>query len=243
MSKDNELFATRIEIQLLELDYDIVGVTGNSEDALDLILSKMPDLIIMDVNIQGKLDGVSLAEKIKKLEIPILFITTSKDKTFYERAKQTPYIGYLIKPFDQITLQSAIEFGLNTLRKKEEEKEKEVNSSGWKEDFIHNDHLLIKHGNKLRKLSVNNILVFTSDGNYCIVHTAKEKFIVNTSLTKIIHFLPQAAFIRIHKKHIIQLEKIENIFVNDSYLEIGRQKLSIGRTFKKDLMKRFDILN
>lgn len=231
--EDNELFATRIEIQLTELGYEIAGMTDNSEDALHLVLSEMPDLIIMDINIQGKSDGVSVAEKIKKLKIPVLFITSNKEKDFYERAKKTPFIGYLIKPFDEITLQSAIEFGLKNVRTEPEKTE----------EIIQNNHLLVRHGNKLRKLDLTAVSVLTSDGNYCNIQTEKEKFVINMSLTKVLNSLPESDFIRIHKKHIVRVEKIENIYLNDGYLEIGGRKLPVGRTFKEGLMKRFDILS
>lgn len=231
--EDNELFATRIEIQLTELGYEITGMTDNSEDALNLVLSEMPDLIIMDINIHGKSDGVSVAEKIKKLKIPVLFITSNKDKDFYERAKQTPYIGYLIKPFDEITLQSAIEFGLKNVQSESEKTE----------EILQNNHLLVRHRNKLRKLDLTTVSILTSDGNYCNIQTEKEKFIINMSLTKVLNSLPESDFIRIHKKHIVRVDKIENIYLNDGYLEISGRKLPIGRTFKEALMKRFDILS
>ena len=74
--EDEELYADKMEMQLEKLDYKHLGTVDNSKDALQLIDKDAPDLILMDINIQGEYDGIELADMIhKKSMIPIIFIT------------------------------------------------------------------------------------------------------------------------------------------------------------------------
>jgi len=117
--EDNALFALEMEMLIFNLGYEVLKVVNNSEDALATIAFTPPDLIIMDIDIEGNLNGIEVAEKISHRKIPVLFVTSMRDKSLYEKAKKTSLVGYLIKPFDEISLQSAVEFGLSSLYKKD----------------------------------------------------------------------------------------------------------------------------
>ncbi len=238
--EDNALFALEVEMLIFNLGYEVLKVVNNSEDALATIAFTPPDLIIMDVDIEGNLNGIEVAEKIKHRQIPVLFITSMTDKNLYEKAKKTSLVGYLIKPFDELSLQSAIEFGLSSLHQKDIVQQQ---FKGWEGDFVHNEKLLVKQGHQLRKLNIHDILVATSAGNYCEIQTTTEKHVINLSLTKFLKMLPKGEFIRIHKKHIVQLKQIQNIILSDNMLEINREEYPIGRAFKEALLKQFKILH
>lgn len=238
--EDNALFALEVEMLIHNLGYEILKVVNNSEEALSTIAFTPPDLILMDIDIEGDLNGIEVAEKIKHRNIPILFMTSMKDKSLYEQAKKTSLVGYLIKPFDEISLQSAIEFAISTLHKNDL---KQSAFKGWEEDFIHHETLLIKQNHQLRKLDIHDILYVTSEGNYCEIQTALEKHVVNLSLTRFLQMLPANKFIRIHKRHIVQLKHIRNIVLNDNLVEMSGQQLPVGRTYKAELLKQFKILH
>lgn len=237
--EDNALFALEVEMLIFNLGYEVLKVVNNSEDALATIAFNPPDLIIMDVDIEGNLNGIEVAEKISHRQIPVLFVTSMRDKNLYEKAKKTSLVGYLIKPFDEISLQSAIEFGLSSLHQKNIGQQQ---FKGWKEDFIYKEKLLIKQGSQLRKLNIRDILVGTAKGNYCDIQTLTEKHVINLSLTKFLQMLPEGEFIRIHKKHIVQVKHISNIILSDSMVEINGKQFPIGRAFKDALLKQFKIL-
>ena len=111
-----------------------------------MILNYKPDIVIMDINIDGKLSGIEVAKKLKQLKTTFLFITSMKDKEFYEKAKQTTYIGYLIKPFDEVSLQSAIELELT---RRQDKSLSEDTFKEWVADFVIEDSILIKHNTQL----------------------------------------------------------------------------------------------
>lgn len=238
--EDEPLFATEIEMLVHRLGYQVAHSTNNAKDAIYMAKVMEPDLIIMDINIEGDLSGVDVAEKIRDLEIPILFVTSMQDPDLYERAKKTTYVGYLVKPFDLLTLQSSIEFTMQTLARKYANQER---YSGWREDMLVKDSLLIKKDTSLIKLPISDIQYIQSYGNHCMLHTLDQaKHMVNISLTKVMDKLPDKSFLRIHKQFIIQLDCIENITLGGSEVVMGELRLPVGRTFKSKLLARFETL-
>lgn len=239
--EDEELYSTEVEMIVYRLGFEKIHVTTNSEEALHMVKIMEPDLIIMDINIDGELNGVEVAERIKDKEIPILFMTSMTDKDLYERAKKTPYVGYLIKPFDQLTMQAAIEFALNSLAQKNLKQEE---YQGWNEDVVLKDSLLIKKSTSFLKLPVKDITYLQSQGNYCMIHTYDEaKHLINLSLVKIVQKLPSKSFMRVHKQYIVNLNFVKDITLGVSQINVMDTEIPVGRSYKSDLMARFDVLS
>src|SRR5690606_20182622 len=81
--EDNPGFALEMEILVKEAGYDLIGVVNNSEDALEMVRSKKPDLVVMDINIMGKKNGVEVAKEIKDDEVPVIFVTSITDRSVF----------------------------------------------------------------------------------------------------------------------------------------------------------------
>jgi two-component system, response regulator PdtaR len=111
--EDEAIVAMTIEDTLHEMGYSVVGQAANAEDALRLARDKKPDLILMDIHIQGDRDGIITAEEINtRYGIPIIYLTAySDDETIQRAAKTRPY-GFLTKPFRKNEMYSTIEMAL-----------------------------------------------------------------------------------------------------------------------------------
>lgn len=112
--EDESLVALDI-IQQLESDgYQVVGHAISGEEAISKAAEEpRPDVILMDINLRGKLDGINAAEAISKTsDIPIIFLTAHADETTLQRAKLTRPFGYIIKPFEPNELKINIEIAL-----------------------------------------------------------------------------------------------------------------------------------
>jgi DNA-binding LytR/AlgR family response regulator len=206
--EDDPLYATEIEMLLFKLGYDKVEVCSDSEEAMRKVEMLKPDLIIMDILIEGELNGVEVAEKIEDKKIPILFITSVKESKIYERAKQVGYVGYLVKPFDEFMLQSATEYAIKTVGGVSE---KQTKFEEWTEDEVIQDFIFIKKQTFLQKIAIEEIMYVQSNGNYCFLFSAKEKHIINLSMVKLIQRLSSDLFIRIHKSYLINIKFIEGV--------------------------------
>jgi CheY-like chemotaxis protein len=119
---EDEIIVAKDLKQLLEnLSYNIVGITANGRDALKITGETNPDLILMDIMLKGELDGIETAQTIRNLyNIPFIYLTGSHDNTILERAEKTKPVGYITKPFDDISIQNSIKMAFTNEKTSEE---------------------------------------------------------------------------------------------------------------------------
>lgn len=115
--EDEAIVAMDIESKLEDSGYLVIGVARSGEDAVRMAYEKSPDLILMDINLQGDMDGVIAAKHIReRRSIPVVFLTALGDRDTLQRAKITEPLGYLLKPFNERDLYAAVEVGLHKHR-------------------------------------------------------------------------------------------------------------------------------
>lgn len=111
--EDERLVAKHIENMVCGLGYDVAAVEASGEDAVRTALEKSPDLILMDIRLRGEMDGITASEQIwDRAAIPVVYLTAYADESTLERAKVTEPFGYLLKPFEERELYTAIEMAL-----------------------------------------------------------------------------------------------------------------------------------
>lgn len=112
--EDECVSATVIEHQLRRLGYAIAGVATSGEEAVRLALQARPDLVIMDIELDGEMDGVEAAGLIRNTsQVPIIYLTSSTDERTINRAGSTEAYGYLTKPIHDRELHSMVQVALN----------------------------------------------------------------------------------------------------------------------------------
>lgn len=111
--EDEGIIAADIEMALESLGYKVVGKAWNGDLALDMIASTSPDLVLLDITIQGTLSGIDLAKIIKKkYNFPYVFLTSHSDIETLKKVRETLPHGYIVKPFTDNDLRSSIELAL-----------------------------------------------------------------------------------------------------------------------------------
>ncbi|MEI6842810.1 MAG: response regulator [Methanomicrobiales archaeon] len=115
--EDDFIVAKVIEKNLVELGYAVAGLVATGEEAIAKAGSERPDLVLMDIQLQGEMDGIAASEKIHTaFHIPVIFLTALSDPQTFDRALVTAPYGYIIKPFNQNTLSATILVALNKKR-------------------------------------------------------------------------------------------------------------------------------
>jgi PAS domain S-box-containing protein len=111
--EDEVIVAQNLASKLEKLGYTVTGMAINGHEAVAMALNHRPQLVLMDIKLQGELDGIATVEKIKKhLDIPVIYLTAHSDPNTLSRAKiSTPY-GYVLKPFDERDLATQVELAL-----------------------------------------------------------------------------------------------------------------------------------
>ena len=122
--EDEAIIAMEVESQLQSLGYEVTSVVDTGEKAIKKAETDKPDLILMDIRIKGKMDGIDTAEVIQKqFEIPIIFITAFADEKEVDRAKNTLPLAYLLKPIQYRELKVATELALHVAKNNRKRKE------------------------------------------------------------------------------------------------------------------------
>jgi len=112
--EDEQIVAVAIEGHLRRLGYQIVGTAASGEEACETAAEFEPDLVLMDVRIEGPMDGIEAARRIRESrDVPVVFLTAFNDVDTVERAKDVQPYGYIVKPFDPRDLQTTIEMALH----------------------------------------------------------------------------------------------------------------------------------
>jgi signal transduction histidine kinase len=115
--EDERIVALHLKQQLLKLGYDVVDVAASGEHALQLVNELRPDVVLMDIHIEGAMDGIETADRIPAdLLVPVVFLTAYSDEETLARARVTRPYGYLVKPFSQRELHATIQMVLERRR-------------------------------------------------------------------------------------------------------------------------------
>ncbi len=123
--EDEAIVALDIKNRLENLGY-IATIASSGEDAIKMLSETCPDLVLMDIMLGGKMDGIETAVEIyKHIDIPILYLTAYADEKTLSRAKITKPFGYILKPFEERELHSAIEIAIYNHNLERELKERE----------------------------------------------------------------------------------------------------------------------
>jgi len=111
--EDEILVARELQSYLQRLEYEVVGIAVRASTVMQQVTETIPDLVLMDINLQGNQDGIELAGEIRdRFQIPVVYITAYSDDRTLERAKQTNPFGYVVKPFRSSDLRVAVELAL-----------------------------------------------------------------------------------------------------------------------------------
>ncbi|MCG6553159.1 MAG: response regulator, partial [Candidatus Magnetominusculus sp. LBB02] len=169
--EDEWIIAENLRTTLEDFGYEITSVEPSGEQAIRCADDERPQLVLMDISLRGKMDGVEAADTIRALfDIPVVFLTSNTDEETFNRARDANSFGYLVKPFEKMELKYAIEMALYKHKMESVVKEKtrqleELNKNLEKrvkeeiEKGLQREHLLI-HQSKL--VSMGEMMVAIS---------------------------------------------------------------------------------
>jgi DNA-binding LytR/AlgR family response regulator len=227
--EDDPIYSETIRMIVEQSGYDLVGQFANGEEALLAIKAIQPDLLLLDIRIEGSLSGIELAEKVGE-GIPTIFITSLREKEIFQKAKGTKPVAFILKPFDSLMLQNTIELTVSQLAGEE----RGVLSE---KDVIVKDSFFIKEKNNLIKVPMSSINYIEAEDKYSTVYTNEKKFVLRISLNELLANLP-TNFIRTHRSIIVDATKIDRLNLDTHELLVGNKTLPIGATYKELLISR-----
>lgn len=229
MIVEDELELAKNIQEILEiLNYEVVGIFPSAVKVMSYLSThEVPDLILMDILIEGDLDGIDLTYLIKdKFKVPIVFLTAYSDREILERITKTVFEGYLLKPFTAERLEASIYLALKDFDSKKDKKQKSPT-------------LKVRDKGYLVPVPEDDIIFLEADGLYTKVYTRNKQYMMRDILKDIGSELSQEKFLRVHKSYIINIQQIESI--NSKEISIAKHAVPIRRGFYKELRKIMEI--
>ena len=242
--EDEMIIAADISMMLTALGYEVTGITPRGEDALSSIEATRPDVVLMDINLKGTMDGVEAARYIyEHHQIPVIYLTANSDDATFQRAKEAKPYAFITKPFRQSDLQRAIELALERVAEEHQTGNNAGGKPGNEEtSFLLSDRIFVRHKDKMVKVFIQDILFAEADRNYCMVHTTDREYLLTVPLRVLEDNLPEGKFMRVHRSFVVNLGKIDALTDNQEYLVFGQKNVPVSRRFKEAVIKRLRLI-
>jgi DNA-binding LytR/AlgR family response regulator len=221
---------------LKTLHYSIVGVARTYKEAIEFFFNSKVDLVVVDIFLNGKPEGITFAETISAIPNsikPIIFLTSSKDRQIFEHARLVKPFSFLMKPFNELEVLYAIELAIEKFYNQPNVFSKEESSA-----IFGDQYLFIKKNEALKKVFFNEILYVQVDDRYCNIVTENDKFMILISLSKMTQILDSSIFIKSNRNCIINKDQIETLFLKDNLIILkGNHKITLSDNYKEFISK------
>ena len=217
--EDDPIIAVTIETALEKQGYTIIGDAEDYPTALKEIQEIKPDLILLDIQLDGEKDGIDLATELDKEDIPYLYLTSQTDPNTIARVKATKPLGYIVKPFTENGLRSNIELAWHNL------------------SLTALEYVLIKSEGYVHKIEQSTIKYLKAFDNYCYVVTSSKKLLVPHTLKKTAMRLNQDSFVKTHRSYIVNKNHIQGIQQANVLLKDG-EKIPLSHSNRTLLLQR-----
>jgi DNA-binding LytR/AlgR family response regulator len=230
--EDNISFATEVEMLIETLEHELLPIQNSAAGALALLKEQLPDLALVDVYLKGPETGVDLAKVLSLHNIPVIFMTSSTDPELYDAIHGLRPEAFLVKPFNLLTLKSAIEMAL--VRRGHPMVIGQA-IDHWTRNQIITDYLFVSRASTLFKLKVSEIEYIEADGNYCYLHHQGKRYAIKTSLRKLKSRLGNNSFLQVSRSHVVNFHYIQEVDFASAEIVLSDQKLSIGAVYRPEI--------
>lgn len=212
----------------------LLNTFRNPVKALDYINNNNVHLVFLDINMPN-LSGIQFIKSLTKK--PQIILTTAYSEYAVE-SYQLDVTDYLLKPIEFDRFIKSINKVYDNLGKPtslpNHKNSCEVENSEKEEK----DYFFVKNGAKIDRIDLNSILYIEGSGNYILYQLENRKVLVLGKMSDAINALPKNKFVRIHKSHIVQLNKIKAI--EDNYVIIEDTRLSISKTYRAEFYAKIN---
>ena len=243
--EDENIVAKDIQQSLLKMGYKVIGTASSGEKAKEILKENQPDIILMDIMLKGNMSGIDTAEYVKDIyDLPVIFLTAYADENTLSKAKITEPYGYILKPFKEIDLHTSIEMALYKHKKTSELKKENDSYATLLDGNNSADFLFIRAKAKLVKIKMVDLFYVEALKDYVTFHTASGDYTIHATMKDIEQKLPGKQFIRVHRSFIIRIDRIVSLEQAQGilYLENDTNPISIGGSYKDELLKRLNFV-
>lgn len=221
--EDEALIADQLAVILEREGYSISAIVDEAEEVFDVLEREAVDLIFLDINLAGSMDGIDLAHQLNlKYSIPFLFLSSNTDPGTLKRMSVTQPLSFLTKPFQKEAVLAVLELA-----------KQQVKAAPSPEK---SDHIFVKNGHLWEKVRLSELQYIEAQDNYIALHTSMGRKMVLMSMKTVEEQLDERQFVRIHRSYIVNLDAIDT--VGPKHILLGSNELPLSASGKDLLMAR-----
>lgn len=231
--EDEILESESLILTLSDTGYECQAVCTGKE-AIEAVQANTPDIILMDIGLSGKLDGLSTANIIRRqYSIPIIFITDQANELVFQQAKGVLPHNFISKPYPDAMLVRAVELALaqpslplpgNAI-------------TPFGERVA--DGIFVYCGNEYKKVFFRDILYLQANGMSTIMGCSQGKFYkIALSSNKVVEQLAYAGIVKTSRSHYVNIHRVDSI-KNDELI-VENKPVPLSKSYKADVLKRFN---
>ncbi|AGC76239.1 LytTR family two component transcriptional regulator [Nonlabens dokdonensis] len=253
--EDEAALYERLRRALVKQNFSVDQYTKSYDDAIERITKERPDVVLLDINLEGKKDGIDLGETLnKQYQIPFIYVTSLDDDITFSKGLHTNHENYLVKTKPRLNIED-ITRAINTVIHKNKN-----DRNDFKKGIIglvgYLDEIKNMGKDTISRVKINyeDILYFSTkpfrnqndefeavEKNYCWFMTRSgEYYFLRESLSSLSRKLPYH-FIRINESYIINISNEVNVArINGSRIKVEKTEFFISATYKKEVNKRLE---
>lgn len=219
--EDEPLIAATIETALKKQGYRVLGEAESFQTALAAVSNSSPDLVLLDIQLEGDKDGIDLAIELERLGTPYLFLTSQTDPSTIERIKQVSPLGFIAKPFTEAGLRSNIELAWHHLQQ-----------------LTPVPPLIIRANGRTHKIKQRDILYLKAYDNYCYVATTSQTHLTPHTLKKVTAELDPRIFVKTHRSYVVNLKQVTSVSQNSLFL--GDKEIPLSSSRRQEVVPQLN---
>ena len=240
--EDDFTVSEEVLCRLIETGYEIVGTVFSAKKAFELLENRHVDIVLIDTNLKGDLDGFELAESIKiDYKLPFIFLADADVYDYLDRAKQANPSSILLQPYCSHQMQISIEIAIENFFNSDINRGKPIEHQRKKQSVNSLTRcLFFKKDNHFERVELDDIFWLKAESNYTLIHTQRGEYVYSTVLKSFEEKLPSDQFMRVHRSFIINLAKIETL--EGEMVMIDNQRIPIARSCRDKVFKILQVI-
>ncbi len=219
---DDELSGKLMQQFVVQTGFmDLLGTFTNPVSALSFLSSNKTDLILLDIEMP-EMNGLEFINALKSDEQQIILVTSHRE--FALEAYEKNVAGYLVKPVTYARF-------FKTVSAISERVNFHLKDNNGTDDFV-----FVKKDNRIIQIRKSEILWVEALGDYAVLNTEREKFVLHSTLKSIAGKLSKQDYIRVHRSFIVRMDKIEKI--EDNMIFCSNKTIPIGKSYHEDVFRK-----
>lgn len=239
--EDEVIIAEEIRQRLEQMGYRTCGPLQRGEDVPATVAAEQPDLLLMDIMLAGRINGITAVEKTRDIsDVPVIFLTDVDNKKTIQMAGKLNPAAYLLKPFNERQLHVSIQTALYNLSR---DKKASIGDQAPDPETLYqlNNVVFIKQEQSFMKLNIPDILYLEAERSYSSIHIeGGEKIVLARSLNHLYDAIRHPSLLQVQRSFVVNITKVNGIKGNT--LLIGDKEIPLGENYREEVMRYFRLL-